>query len=259
MQAILFEVEKLNKTYVTRGGERIEALSDLSFNIAEKEFVSIVGPSGCGKSTLLKILSGILSRDSGDVLLLKEAVTAPRTDIGMVFQESVLLPWRTVLQNVMLPIEVRKLDQILYKKRALEHLDLVGLGGFEKKYPSELSGGMQQRVSICRALVADPAIMLMDEPFGALDAMTREYMNVELLRIWAASGKTILFVTHSIPEAVFLSDRVIVLTERPGTVKEEIAIDLPRPRKLTDMNTDRFGTFVKRVRRHFTENEEAIC
>jgi NitT/TauT family transport system ATP-binding protein len=250
---MLFEVKHLNKTYSTRSNENVVALSDLSFTVAEKEFVSIVGPSGCGKSTLLKILSGIITRDSGDVLLLGETVTAPRADIGLVFQDAVLLPWRTVIQNVMLPIEIRKLDRNIYGKRATDLLKLVGLDGFEHKYPNELSGGMQQRASICRALVADPAILLMDEPFGALDAMTREYMNVELLRIWEAAGKTILFVTHSIPEAVFLSDRVVVLTERPGTVREEVVIDIPRPRSITDMNTDRFGTFVKKLRKHFSE------
>ncbi len=250
---MLFEVKHLNKTYTTRKGEKVKALSDLSFSVAEKEFVSIVGPSGCGKSTLLKILSGILSRDNGEVLLSGDNVTAPRPDIGMVFQDAVLLPWRTILQNVLLPIEVRKLNQNLYRTRAMELLNLVGLSGFEHKYPNELSGGMQQRAAICRALVADPAILFMDEPFGALDAMTREYMNVELLRIWQASGKTILFVTHSIPEAVFLSDRVIVLSERPGTVSDEIIIDLPRPRSLADMNTDRFGTFVSQLRKYFSE------
>ena len=250
---MLFEVKHLNKTYSTRSGEKVLALNDLNFTVAEKEFVSIVGPSGCGKSTLLKILSGLLPRDSGEVSLLGEPVTAPRVDIGLVFQDAVLLPWRTILQNVMLPIEIRGLDRATYTKRAMDLLNLVGLSGFEKKYPNELSGGMQQRASICRALVADPAILLMDEPFGALDAMTREYMNVELLRIWAASGKTILFVTHSIPEAVFLSDRVIVLTERPGTVSEEVNIDLPHPRQLADMNTDLFGSFVGRLRKHFSE------
>ena len=253
---MLFEVKHLNKTYHTRSGEKVQALSDLSFTVTEKEFVSIVGPSGCGKSTLLKILSGILDRDNGDVSLLGEAVTAPRADIGLVFQDAVLLPWRTILQNVMLPIEVRRLDRSLYGNRAMDLLNLVGLSGFEHKYPNELSGGMQQRASICRALVADPAIMLMDEPFGALDAMTREYMNIELLRIWAAAGKTILFVTHSIPEAVFLSDRVIVLSKRPGTVSEVVTIDLPRPRAIVDMNTDRFGTFVKQLRRHFSDFSE---
>lgn len=249
---MLFEVKHLNKIYSTRSGEKVLALSDLSFTIEEKQFVSIVGQSGCGKSTLLKILSGILSRDGGEVLLKDENITGPRPDVGMVFQDAVLLPWRTILQNVMLPIEIRKLDRNLYTKRAKELLELVGLNGFEHKYPNELSGGMQQRASICRALVADPAILLMDEPFGALDAMTREYMNVELLRIWQASGKTILFVTHSIPEAVFLSDCVIVLSERPGTVSEELTIDLPRPRNLADMNTDRFGTYVQRLRKHFS-------
>jgi NitT/TauT family transport system ATP-binding protein len=255
---MLFEVKHLSKTYNTRSGDKVLALSDLSFSIAEKEFVSVIGPSGCGKSTLLKILSGLLSRDGGEVSLLGEAVSGPRADIGLVFQDAILLPWRTIIQNIMLPIEIRGFNRETYRKRAIDLLNLVGLGGFEHKYPNELSGGMQQRAAICRALVADPAILLMDEPFGALDAMTREYMNVELLRIWAAASKTILFVTHSIPEAVFLSDRVIVLTGRPGTICEEMVVDLPRPRALTDMNTDRFGTFVKQLRRHFSDSEGGL-
>ena len=169
----------------------------------------------------------------------------------MVFQAPVLLPWRNILSNVMVPVEIQGLDRKVYQERARQYLKLVGLEGFETKYPNELSGGMQQRVGISRALVHDPAILLMDEPFGALDAMTREYMNVELLRIWQESRKTILFITHSIPEAVFLSDRVIVLSCRPGAIIDVVDVNLPRPRTLDMMNSDRFGVYTTRIRQYF--------
>jgi NitT/TauT family transport system ATP-binding protein len=250
-RATIISVTALDKIYKTVEGADIEALKNVGFEIRDGEFITVVGPSGCGKSTLLKILAGILRRTSGDVRLRGKPVDGPSREVGVVFQSPVLLPWRTVLQNVMLPIELQGRDRAAYETRATDYLRLVGLQGFERKYPNELSGGMQQRVGICRALVHDPAFLLMDEPFGALDAMTRETMNLELLRIWDASKKTVLLVTHSIPEAVFLADRVIVMSPRPGRISEIIAVDLPRPRQLSIINSARFGTYVEAIRRHF--------
>jgi NitT/TauT family transport system ATP-binding protein len=248
---MLISVGGLNKIYRTREGNEIRALTDASFAIGEGEFITVVGPSGCGKSTLLKILAGILRRTSGQVMLRDRPVDGPSRDVGVVFQAPVLLPWRDVLQNVMLPVEIQGRDRAAYEKRARDYLRLVGLEGFEGKYPNELSGGMQQRVGISRALVHEPALLLMDEPFGALDAMTRENMNLELLRIWRESRKTVLLVTHSIPEAVFLADRVIVMTPRPGRISEIIDVGLPRPRSLEMINSEPFGRYVAAIRRHF--------
>jgi NitT/TauT family transport system ATP-binding protein len=248
---MLISVAGLGKIYRTREGNDIHALTDANFAIAEGEFVTVVGPSGCGKSTLLKILAGILRRTSGEVLLRERAVDGPSREVGVVFQAPVLLPWRNVLQNVMLPVEIQRRDRVAYERRARDYLKLVGLEGFEGKYPNELSGGMQQRVGISRALVHEPALLLMDEPFGALDAMTREAMNLELLRIWRESRKTVLLVTHSIPEAVFLADRVIVMTPRPGRISEIMKVDLPRPRHLEIINSEPFGRYVAAIRRHF--------
>jgi NitT/TauT family transport system ATP-binding protein len=247
----LIAVARLNKIYRTLEGEDIEALKDVSFDIRDGEFVTVVGPSGCGKSTLLKILAGILRRTSGDVRLRERPIDGPSRDVGVVFQAPVLLPWRNVLENVMLPIEIQRRDRVEFEARARAYLRLVGLTGFEGKYPGELSGGMQQRVGISRALVHEPALLLMDEPFGALDAMTREAMNLELLRIWDESRKTVLLVTHSIPEAVFLADRVIVMSPRPGRISDIIAIDLPRPRRLEVINSEPFGRYVAAIRHHF--------
>ena len=231
-----------------RGATGVLALSDISFSMADGEFIAVVGPSGCGKSTLLKVLAGLLPQTEGEVDLNGTPIRGPRRDIGVVFQTPVLFPWRTVLGNVMLPADVQGLDQEKMRRRALELIGMVGLGGFEQRYPRELSGGMQQRVGIVRALIHDPAILLMDEPFGALDAMTRENMNVELQRIWMERRKTVLFITHSTVEAVFLADRVIVLTPRPGKIGDEFSVELPRPRKLSVMNTEPFGAYVRRVR-----------
>lgn len=245
------QVDGLHKVYRTKRTEPTHALSDINFSVRRGEFVSIVGPSGCGKTTLLKILAGLIQRTEGNVSIHGNAVVKPSRDVGMVFQAATLLPWRTILENVMVPVEVQKLDKKVHRARAMELLELVGLNGFEDKYPYELSGGMQQRAGICRALVHDPAVLLMDEPFGALDAMTREYMNVELLRIWRESEATIVLVTHSIPEAVFLSDRVIVMSPRPGRIAEVIDIDIPRPRDLSVMASDQAGVYVERIRRYF--------
>ena len=243
-------VRDVQKEHSTHGG-RVLALQDISFTVAEGELVALVGPSGCGKSTLLKMLAGLLPATRGEMRLRGTRIAGPRRDIGVVFQAPVLFPWRTVLDNALLPADVQGLGRGASRARALELLDLVGLRGFEDRYPAELSGGMQQRVAITRSLVHDPALLLMDEPFGALDAMTRESMNVELQRIWLELRKTILFVTHSISEAVFLADRVLVMTARPGCIRECVPVELPRPRALDVAATPGFGAVVGRIRAHF--------
>ncbi|MEU8504772.1 ABC transporter ATP-binding protein [Streptomyces brevispora] len=245
------ELGGLHKVYRPRKSEPTHALSDIDLKVKRGEFISVVGPSGCGKTTLLKILAGLIPKTEGTVRVAGRDVDGPLPEVGMVFQAATLLPWRTILQNVMVPVEIQRLDRAVYHERAGQLLEMVGLSGFEDKYPDELSGGMQQRAGICRALVHDPAVLLMDEPFGALDAMTREYMNVELLRIWRESGKTVVLVTHSIPEAVFLSDRVVVLSPRPGRIAEVIDIDIERPRELSVMASDRAGVYVERIRHYF--------
>jgi NitT/TauT family transport system ATP-binding protein len=243
----LIRARGLSKTYVTGAGE-VTALEGLEFEIYDGEFVSVVGRSGCGKSTLLKLLAGLLPLTAGSVELDTTPLRGPTREAAVVFQSPVLLPWRTVLDNVLLPIEFRRLPMARYRASAVRLLDMVGLSEFALRYPFELSGGMQQRVAIARALVQDPRLLLMDEPFGALDAMTRDQMNLELIRIWSQSRKTVVFITHSIAEAVFLSDRVIAMTPRPGTIADIISIDLPRPRDLSVINTDRFGRFAARLR-----------
>src|SRR6476660_764276 len=248
MEAIA--VQELSKLYPTRDGS-VHALQQISFNVSEGEFVAVVGPSGCGKSTLLKILAGILPASKGEARLRGTPISGPRRDIGVVFQSPVLLPWRSVLDNVLLPVDVQRLGRDGHLKVALELLSLVGLDGFERRYPWELSGGMQQRVAITRALIHDPAMLLMDEPFGALDAMTREQMNLELQRIWLERKKTVLFITHSITEAVFLADRVLVMTPRPGRVVDDLVIKLPRPRAFEAMNLPEFAPYVNGIRGRF--------
>jgi NitT/TauT family transport system ATP-binding protein len=238
----------LSKTYSTADSGEVVALKDLDFRIFDGEFVSVIGQSGCGKSSLLKILAGLLPYRADSVELNGKPLRGPSPDAAVVFQSPVLLPWRTVLDNVLLPIEFRKLQLSDYRQHALELLRTVGLQEFAQRYPFELSGGMQQRAAIVRALVQDPRILLMDEPFGALDAMTREQMNLELMRIWSQSGKTVIFITHSIAEAIFLSDRVIAMTARPGRIAEILNIDLPRPRELSIINTDRFGRYAAHLR-----------
>ena len=247
------EVGHLTKEYSTERG-KVLALADIDFTVAEGEFVSIVGPSGCGKTTLLKILAGLLETTSGKATLRGTPISGPRNDIGVVFQSPVLFPWRSVLDNVMLPVEVQRLDRAQHLKAARELLLLVGLQDFETRYPWELSGGMQQRVAIVRGLIHDPAMLLMDEPFGALDAMTRESMNLELQRIWLERRKTVLFITHSIPEAVFLADRVFVMTPRPGRLMLTESIRIPRPRTLDAMTLPAFGEHVRRIRACFNSN-----
>ncbi len=233
----------LSKTYDTPDAHQVTALKNLDFEIYDGEFVSVVGQSGCGKSTLLKVLAGLLPYSEGSVQVNGKPLRGPSPEAAVVFQSPVLLPWRTVLENVLLPIEFRKLPRSRYQQSALDLLELVGLRDFARRYPFELSGGMQQRVAIVRALVQDPRLLLMDEPFGALDAMTREQMNLELVRIWSQSRKTVFFITHSIAEAIFLSDRVIAMTTRPGSIADVISIDLPRPRDLSIINTERFGRY----------------
>jgi NitT/TauT family transport system ATP-binding protein len=245
--ANLIAYREVRKVYNSGGGD-VVALEEVSLDVADGEFVTVVGRSGCGKTTLLKLTCGLLPPTSGSVQVAGAPVRGPLTNVGIVFQAPVLLPWRKTLDNVLLQIEARKLDVDGYRKRALELLELTGLKGFEDRYPSELSGGMQQRVSISRALVHNPPLLLMDEPFGALDAITRDEMNLELLRIWSESKKTVLFITHSIPEAVFLGDRVIVMTPRPGKVAEILNIDLPRPRATALRDNAKFIGYVKRIR-----------
>jgi NitT/TauT family transport system ATP-binding protein len=247
----LITVSQLEKTYATRGRSTVQALAGISLDIAAGEFVTIVGQSGCGKTTLMRILAGLLAPTSGTVALRGRPVVGPSRDVGIVFQDPTLLPWRTVFDNVMLPVQVLGLDRDASATRARALLGLVGLQGFEDKYPHELSGGMRQRVAIARALVHEPSLLLMDEPFGALDAMTREFMNVELLRIWKEAAKTIVFITHSIPEAVFLADRVVVMSARPGRIQEIVHVDLPRPRDLDMMASDDFGLYTRKIRHLF--------
>jgi len=243
----LIAIRDVSKVF-TGGAKIVNALERVSFEIHKGDFVSIVGASGCGKSTLLKIISGLLPATSGNVAIDGEPVAGPLENVGMIFQTPVLLKWRPVLGNVLLPVEFAKLDISSYLEKARALLKLVGLEGFEEMYPHQLSGGMQQRVSLCRALVTDPQLLLMDEPFGALDAMTRDELDAELLRIWEEKKKTVLFVTHSIQEAVFLSDTVIVMSARPGRLLEMLAIDLPRPRTMEMMSTGKFGEYTLKIR-----------
>jgi NitT/TauT family transport system ATP-binding protein len=227
------EIDGVSQLFtVGRRADPVRALDDFSLRIDANEFVTLVGRSGCGKSTLLRIVAGLLRPTAGIVRVDGVAVTAPRRDVSFMFQRPALLPWRSVIDNVLLPVEIHRLDKREYARRAHDLLELVGLTGFASRPPWELSGGMQQRVALCRALVADPSILLMDEPFAALDALTREDLSLELQRIWNDHRKTILFVTHSIEEAVLLADRVVVMTPRPGRIAKIVPVDLPRPRSL---------------------------
>jgi NitT/TauT family transport system ATP-binding protein len=227
----LIRIGGLHKIYAANTASPVHALSSIDLDIADGEFVAVVGPSGCGKSTLLRILAGLDDHDGGDLTLAGQAVSGPSTDVGFVFQAANLLPWLTVRDNVRLPLRVGKAAKAAGADiDAL--LEMTGLADFGHRYPYELSGGMQQRAGICRALARNPKILLMDEPFGALDALTRERMNLELQRIWQTSGKTIVLITHSISEAVFLGDRVVVMSARPGRVVADITIPIPRPRSL---------------------------
>jgi NitT/TauT family transport system ATP-binding protein len=234
------ELADVSKEYATADGP-LRALERVSLSIAEGEFVSIVGPSGCGKSTLMLIAAGLVPPSTGTVRVGGSEVRGPYGNVGIVFQDATLYEWRRVLDNVLLPAQIQRLDLQKMRIRAQELLQRVGLGGFERKYPFQLSGGMRQRVALCRALVHDPALLLMDEPFGALDALTRDQMNLELQTLWQANRKTVLFITHSISEAVLLSDRVIVMSPRPGRIGASIEIRLPRPRTLDFEDTLKAG------------------
>jgi NitT/TauT family transport system ATP-binding protein len=230
-----------------RTGNRLRALDGITLAVEDGEFVSIVGPSGCGKTTFLSVVDGLVSATAGRILVDGVAVTRPGPDRAVVFQDASLLPWRTVLGNVLYGLECLRVPRREARERAAHFVALVGLAGFEHNYPYELSGGMQQRVNLARALVMDPKILLMDEPFAALDAQTREAMQEELLRIWKAAGKTVLFITHQIDEAIFLSDRVIVFSARPGRVRESIAVEIERPRALRLKREARFHALEDRI------------
>lgn len=239
--------EHLQMTF-TSPDSQLEALAEAHFTVAPNEFVCLIGPSGCGKSTLLRILGGLVRPTGGQVSFEGEPLVEPRREIGFVFQRSTLMPWRSALRNVMLPLEILGVPRAEAKRGARELLDLVGLGDFADTLPRDLSGGMRQRVALARALVRDPEVLLLDEPFGALDALTRERMNWELLRIWQARRKTVLMVTHNIQEAVFLSDRVLAMSPRPGRVEREVLIDLPRPRTQEMLYSARFLELTRTLR-----------
>jgi NitT/TauT family transport system ATP-binding protein len=245
------EVVDLSKRY-GRGDDAVQAIATVTLSVMHNEFVSVLGPSGCGKSTLLMMMAGLVKPTGGAIRIKGNDIAGPRRDYGIVFQHSVLLPWRTVLDNVLLPIEMMKEDVSRFLPRAHELLEAAGIVDFKDRLPRELSGGMRQRAGICRALIHDPSILLMDEPFSALDALTRDEMNLELLNIWERDRKTVVFVTHSISEAVFLSDRVAVMSKRPGRIIEEIPISLARPRQLDVQETPRFAELRARVRRLIT-------
>jgi len=239
----MVRIAALKKTF----GE-LEAIRQLSFDVADGEFLSVLGPSGCGKSTLLMMIAGLIGPSAGEIHIKDTKVAGPRREVGVVFQSPVLLPWRTVLQNVLFPIELLKLPRRQYERRAMDLLRMAKIDEFSGLLPRQLSGGMRQRVAICRALVHDPSILLMDEPFSALDAITRDEMAVELQRIWQANRKTVIFVTHSIREAAFLSDRVLVMARRPATIIDELAIDLPRPRPIAVTEDEAFNRLVRHLR-----------
>jgi NitT/TauT family transport system ATP-binding protein len=248
---VFIQVAGVSKSYPARDGHPVPAVENITLEIAAGEFVSIVGPSGCGKSTLLSIVAGLIPSTRGDVRIEGRAVSEPYTKVGIVFQSDLLLDWRTVLGNVLFQFEMR--GERPLEGRARDLIASVGLAGFERKHPFELSGGMRQRVALCRALVHDPPLLLMDEPFGALDALTRDQLQLDLQRVWQESRKTVLFVTHSIPEAVFLSDRVVVMTPRPGRIREVLTIDLPRPRDFDIRESPAFAQHVHRVNRLFQQ------
>ena len=243
-------IEDLGKIYASRQGQ-IVALDHVSLSVGAAEFVSLLGPSGCGKSTLLRCVAALERPTTGTINLRGNAVTEPPEDMSIVFQRDVLLDWLTVLRNILLPARLRRLPLDQWRPKAHALLELIGLDGFANRFPWELSGGMRQRVAICRALLLNPSLLLMDEPFGALDAMTRDELNLELQRLWIADAKTVLFVTHSIAEAVFLSDRIVVMSRSPGRVVDIVVVDLPRPRELSIRETPEFSRLVSRIRQTF--------
>ncbi len=240
-------IDNASKIYQTRSGQT-HALEKLSSTIQQGEFVCILGPSGCGKTTLLWAMSGLHPLTSGTIKLDGAPVSGPQAQIGMVFQEANLLPWRNLMQNILFPFEIKRLDPKPYQSRIQHLLDVTGLTGFENKFPRELSGGMQQRASIVRCLSFDPSVMLLDEPFGALDAFTRDEMNLLLLRLWSETQKTIAFVTHSIAEALFMADRILIMTPRPGRLAQEFRVELPRPRTVEMQSSPYFIESVKKIK-----------
>lgn len=243
------DIAGVSKSFVSRSGP-VVALGEVNVRIRPGEFVSVVGPSGCGKSTLMSLVAGLKSPTTGQIRIGDQRVSGPYTDVGIVFQRDLLMEWRTALDNVLLQIDMRGLRRKDYMDNALMLLSKVGLADFAKKYPRELSGGMRQRVSICRALIHDPPVLLMDEPFGALDALTRDEIASDLTALCEQTGKTVVFITHSIAESVFLSDRVLVMSPRPGRVLEELVIDLPRPRRVEARDTVAFAEYMHRIRSH---------
>lgn len=251
----VLEVDGLTKVYPRN---RVHALDNIDLEVMSGEFVSLIGPSGCGKSTLLKMAAGLLPATQGEIRLEGTPVLGPRPDIGIMFQQATLLPWRTALENVLLPIEIRQGPKAARREadRGRELLDLVGIGGFHKAYPNELSGGMAQRVAVCRMLITEPHVLLLDEPFGALDELTRDRMNEELQRICLERNATAMMVTHSIPEAVFLGDRVVVMSARPGRIAEIVDIDLPRPRTFETIASQRFVEISSHVRSQLDLGEQ---
>ena len=246
----LVELRGLEKTYATRTGD-VHALSAVDLEIRQGEFVAIVGPSGCGKTTLLKILAGLEEHTAGEAALGGHPIRAGSGDVGMVFQKATLLPWQDILANVLLPLSLRRRPTAADRAKAIELLRMAGIEEFARKRPHELSGGMQQRAAICRALVHDPSLLLMDEPFGALDAMTRDTLNVEVNRIWRETGTTAVLITHSISEAVFLAERVIVMSPRPGRIVEEVVVPFGRERSLDLLGDPEFAALSARIRSHF--------
>jgi NitT/TauT family transport system ATP-binding protein len=253
----VIELDRAAKTFEAQDGTEVQALAPVSLRIARNEFVAIVGPSGCGKSTLLRLVAGLIPPSAGEVRIAGARVTEPRADCGMVFQAPTLLPWANVTDNVLFPFRIMGGLDDAARARAQALIELAGLKGFERKGPRELSGGMQQRVAICRALAFDPDILLMDEPFGALDALTREEMSLELMRIWTERPKTILFVTHSVPEAVLLSDRVVVMSARPGRIVDIVDVKLPRPRSFAQESASEFQACAQRIRGHILARRAA--
>lgn len=248
----IIEVRQVSAVFANANGG-LRALEDISFSVAPQEFLCILGPSGAGKSTLLRILAGLLQPTSGEVLFQGQPLRGPRRQVGIVFQKANLMPWRSVLANITLPLELAGVNGAERQAKAQEMIDLVGLQGFERSLPRDLSGGMAQRVAIARALVSDPQVLLLDEPFGSLDALTRERMGSELLRIWQKRRKTVVMVTHSISEALFLADRVLVLSERPGRLRLDVSVPLPRPRQEAMRYSDLFGRLARQVRQAIGE------
>jgi NitT/TauT family transport system ATP-binding protein len=242
------EADRLYKSFTDAQRLPLPVLDAVSFAAAEGEFLAVIGPSGCGKSTLLRLLSGLEKPDSGAVRLRGELLSSPRREIGFVFQRSNLMPWRTVLRNISLPLEVAKVPMQEAAARAAAWVSLVGLDGFRDSYPNQLSGGMRQRVALARALSHEPSLLLLDEPFGSLDALTRERMNGELLRIWSLRRPAVVMVTHSITEAVLLADRVLVISPRPGRIRAELAVPFPRPRKISLTGEPEFIRLTRDVR-----------